>query len=228
MVYHAECFFSCGDRRLEHIICRVNKIDILDNRYQISEKNKVDEISLSAELNLSAKSRMKFEYENRVESESRLNSESDQDSYSYELRYRITKNFTWHSVLAYHDDLGSETDLAYTNSTIECKNDFTYFWNRKYRLIGKFNYKRNKREGAQSNAYLDRNNGNAFNWDLFLNYRINYYTYASIKYQGDKNPGLDTVHKFSVEMMALEDVVILRDLCNNHLNSMVKKVSVHS
>ena len=34
--------------------------------------------------------------------------------------------------------------------------------------------------------------------------------------------------KFSVEMMALEDVVILRDLCNNHLNSMVKKVSVHS
>jgi hypothetical protein len=179
-----------------------NKIDILDNRYQISEKNKVDEISLSAELNLSAKSRMKFEYENRVESESRLNSESDQDSYSYELRYRITKNFTWHSVLAYHDDLGSETDLAYTNSTIECKNDFTYFWNRKYRLIGKFNYKRNKREGAQSNAYLDRNNGNAFNWDLFLNYRINYYTYASIKYQGDKNPGLDTVHKFSVEMKA--------------------------
>ena len=34
--------------------------------------------------------------------------------------------------------------------------------------------------------------------------------------------------KFSVEMMALEDVVILRDLCNNHLNSMVKKVSVHN
>ena len=34
--------------------------------------------------------------------------------------------------------------------------------------------------------------------------------------------------KFSVEMMALEDVVILRDLCNNHLNTMVKKVSVHS
>ena len=33
--------------------------------------------------------------------------------------------------------------------------------------------------------------------------------------------------KFSVEMMALEDVVILRDLCNNQLNSMVKKVSVH-
>ena len=32
--------------------------------------------------------------------------------------------------------------------------------------------------------------------------------------------------KFSVEMMALEDVVILRDLCNNHLNSMVKKVSI--
>jgi hypothetical protein len=26
--------------------------------------------------------------------------------------------------------------------------------------------------------------------------------------------------------MALEDVVILRDLCNNHLNSMVKKVSI--
>ena len=34
--------------------------------------------------------------------------------------------------------------------------------------------------------------------------------------------------KFSVEMMALEDVVILRDLCNNHLNSMVKKVSIHT
>ena len=32
--------------------------------------------------------------------------------------------------------------------------------------------------------------------------------------------------KFSVEMMALEDVVILRDLCNNHLNSMVEKVSI--
>ena len=32
--------------------------------------------------------------------------------------------------------------------------------------------------------------------------------------------------KFSVEMMTLEDVVILRDLCNNHLNSMVKKVSI--
>jgi len=32
--------------------------------------------------------------------------------------------------------------------------------------------------------------------------------------------------KFSVEMMALEDVVILRDLCNNQLNSMVKKVSI--
>jgi len=32
--------------------------------------------------------------------------------------------------------------------------------------------------------------------------------------------------KFSIEMMALEDVVILRDLCNNHLNSMVKKVSI--
>jgi hypothetical protein len=36
------------------------------------------------------------------------------------------------------------------------------------------------------------------------------------------------IDKFSVEMMALEDVVILRDLCNNHLNSMVKKISVHS
>ena len=34
------------------------------------------------------------------------------------------------------------------------------------------------------------------------------------------------IDKFSVEMMALEDVVILRDLCNNHLNSMVKKVSI--
>ena len=32
--------------------------------------------------------------------------------------------------------------------------------------------------------------------------------------------------KFSIEMMALEDVVILRDLCNNHLNSMVKKISI--
>ena len=32
--------------------------------------------------------------------------------------------------------------------------------------------------------------------------------------------------KFSVEMMTLEDVVILRDLCNNHLNSMVKKISI--
>ena len=32
--------------------------------------------------------------------------------------------------------------------------------------------------------------------------------------------------KFSIEMMALEDVVILRDLCNGHLNSMVKKVSI--
>ena len=32
--------------------------------------------------------------------------------------------------------------------------------------------------------------------------------------------------KFSIEMMALEDVVVLRDLCNNHLNAMVKKVSV--
>ena len=34
------------------------------------------------------------------------------------------------------------------------------------------------------------------------------------------------IDKFSVEMMALEDVVILRDLCNNHLNSMVEKVSI--
>jgi len=34
------------------------------------------------------------------------------------------------------------------------------------------------------------------------------------------------IDKFSLEMMALEDVVILRDLCNNHLNSMVKKVSI--
>jgi len=34
------------------------------------------------------------------------------------------------------------------------------------------------------------------------------------------------IDKFSVEMMALEDVVILRDLCNNHLNSMVKKISI--
>ena len=34
------------------------------------------------------------------------------------------------------------------------------------------------------------------------------------------------IDKFSVEMMTLEDVVILRDLCNNHLNSMVKKVSI--
>ena len=32
--------------------------------------------------------------------------------------------------------------------------------------------------------------------------------------------------KFSIEMMALEDVVILRDLCNSHLNQMVKKVSI--
>jgi hypothetical protein len=34
------------------------------------------------------------------------------------------------------------------------------------------------------------------------------------------------IDKFSVEMMALEDVVILRDLCNNHLNSMVEKVKI--
>ena len=32
--------------------------------------------------------------------------------------------------------------------------------------------------------------------------------------------------KFSIEMMALEDVVVLRDLCENHLKSMVKKVSI--
>ena len=32
--------------------------------------------------------------------------------------------------------------------------------------------------------------------------------------------------KFSIEMMALEDVVVLRDLCNEHLNQMVKKVSI--
>ena len=34
--------------------------------------------------------------------------------------------------------------------------------------------------------------------------------------------------KFSIEMMALEDVVILRDLCENHLKTMVKKVSIHT
>ena len=34
------------------------------------------------------------------------------------------------------------------------------------------------------------------------------------------------IDKFSVEQMALEDVVILRDLCNDYLNSMVKKVSI--
>ena len=34
--------------------------------------------------------------------------------------------------------------------------------------------------------------------------------------------------KFSIEMMALEDVVILRDLCEAHLKTMVKKVSIHT
>ena len=36
----------------------------------------------------------------------------------------------------------------------------------------------------------------------------------------------EELDKFSIEMMALEDVVILRDLCNEHLNQMVKKVSI--
>ena len=34
--------------------------------------------------------------------------------------------------------------------------------------------------------------------------------------------------KFSIEMMALEDVVILRDLCEAHLKTMDKKVSIHT
>jgi hypothetical protein len=179
-----------------------NKINILDNRYQSSELNEVEELSLLMNFRFLKNSTLELEYQQRQENNTRLQASLQQDSYLINLRRRLSQDLSWHSILAYHLGQGTEAELSYQNDTIESKNDLTWFFSRKYRLVAKFDYKYNQRQGAQSNAYLDRNNGHAFKWDLFLNYRINDYTFTSLKYSAEKNPDFKANHKISVEIKA--------------------------
>ncbi|MFO7896372.1 MAG: hypothetical protein R6U84_05535 [Candidatus Cloacimonadales bacterium] len=179
-----------------------NKIEILDNRYQNRELNEIEEISFLINFRLWKNSTIELEYQQRQEINSRLLADIQQDSYAVNWRRRISSDLSWRSTFAYHQSQGSEASLFYENSTFENKNDLTWFLSRKYRLVAKFDYKHNQRDGAQSNAYLDRNNGHALRWDLFLNYRINDYTFTSMKYSAEKNPKLSANHKVSLEVKA--------------------------
>ena len=178
----------------------------LDSRY-IDEVEKNDQQTWEAMLRLLSVKRSNFEltYENISEQKSFYDSESRIHLLDFDVRNRLNPDLTLNSNL----DLSRETtnksgeDDDFEIDSIQLTETATYFFKRKYRVFGKFSYKRNFRKGSDYLSFLsDKKNGNIFKWNISLDYKMNSYTSASLEYAGDSYPERNDVHKIEVEVKA--------------------------
>ncbi len=178
---------------------------MLDNRYQDSQQTDITSREVMLRFSRILASDFELTYENRSERESRYDSLIESDVYSLDIRNRVGRNLQIGSRLKYTEESGDRTvgGVSYTLRSYGITETLSYFFQRRYRLFGRLEYRRNERKGSGFLAFLpDKREGNVFRWNMRLNYQLNPFTSAGLEYSGNKYPLQDTVHQMKLEIRA--------------------------
>jgi hypothetical protein len=181
------------------------KDKVLDNRFQDSNKTDIAVRELMLRFSRFWATDFELIYENRSEQESRYDSHIESNSYSLEMRNRYGNNLQIGSLLRYSKETGDRSvgGVSYELKSVGITETVSYFFQRRYRLFSRFEYRRNRRKGSGFLAFLpDKREGNIFRWSTRLNYQINPFTSGGLEYSGNKYPLQDTVHQMKLEVRA--------------------------
>ena len=176
----------------------------MDNRYQtsISRENQSEEIML--DYNYNKKTNFSIYLERRQEFDSQYNSEINAYSGEINMRNRINDDFHLDSSLILTQEEGQDvTEISnYNIKSVELKERITYYFLKKYKLFGRFSYKRNFRSGPFLDYFNEKKDGNLFKTNFTLIYEINNYSSINIEYDGKLYPDSEDIHKISLEAKA--------------------------
>lgn len=182
-----------------------NRDRAMDNRYQESHRTDITAQELMFRFSRFFSSDFEFTYENRTEEETRYDSRIESDSFTLDIRNRLSPNAQLTSVLRYSEESGDSTagGVSYALRSYGLTESISYFFQRRYRVFGRIEYRRNERKGSGFLAFLpEKREGNIFRWSFRLNYQLNPFTSGGVEYSGNNFPLQDTVHQMKVEVRA--------------------------
>ncbi|MCD4795982.1 MAG: hypothetical protein K8R49_02270 [Candidatus Cloacimonetes bacterium] len=178
----------------------------LDNRYNDqSERNFKTNWEGNLRLTAIKNANIELLYKNSNEEDSRYDSRSDLNSFELDIRNRFSNDLILKSSFQYSREIGGKEDESdeYEINAYEVLETVTFFFKRKYRLFGKFSYKKNVRTGSSFLSFLaDKKEGDIFKWNMNLNYKVSRYISANLEYSGNSYPRQDDVHQLSMEVKA--------------------------
>ena len=178
----------------------------LDSRYN-DESETTDETEWEAAMRWNTGSKTSFEYtfESSVVEESQYESYSETVSHELEMRNQVNDDVNLVSALTYGDENGHKSDETnnYTIYSYQVTETVTCFLQRKYRLYGKINMRRNNRRGSEFLSFFDdKKDGTIFKWNLNLDYKMSSITSARLEYTGKRVPDEKTEHEIRLEIKA--------------------------
>ncbi len=177
----------------------------LDNRYDDTVESYTSVHEFMLRLTRFINTDFEITYELREEHESRYLSEIQIDNYKLDIRNRLSRDLNLTTLLQYSYEQGGRQEGSdnYRIHSFSMAETVSYFFQSKYRLFGRLEYRYNKREGSGFLTFLPyKREGSVFRWNTRLNYQLNRYTTASFTYNGNKYPLQDTVHSIKVEFRA--------------------------
>jgi len=182
-----------------------NRDRTLDNRYQDQYRTDIRANELMFRFSRFFGADYELTYEKRSEEESRYESRTESDIYSLDIRNRFGNNLQIGSLLKYSTESGDSTlgGDFFGLSSYSITETVTYFFQRRYRLLSRLEYRRNERDGSGFLSFLpEKRAGNIFRWSVRLNYQLNPFITGGFEYSGNKYPLQDTVHQLKVEARA--------------------------
>ncbi|MCD4818340.1 MAG: hypothetical protein K8S23_06580 [Candidatus Cloacimonetes bacterium] len=176
----------------------------LDNRYQDIDKTLSDDWEFSLTLSKFYKTNLELIYENKKQEESHYNSKTKTDMINLDIRNRLFSETSLTSSIRYISETGSSLSSygSYDLKSIEISEKTNFYFFKKYRLFGKFTYKKNMRSGDFLSSINEKKNGNIFKWFFTIDYRFNNYTTVNLEYSGKKYPDDKSQHKMELEVKA--------------------------
>ena len=156
------------------------------------------------DYNYNKKTNFSIYLERRQEFDSQYNSEINAYSGEINMRNRINDDFHLDSSLILTQEEGQDvTEISnYNIKSVELKERITYYFLKKYKLFGRFSYKRNFRSGPFLDYFNEKKDGNLFKTNFTLIYEINNYSSINIEYDGKLYPDSEDIHKISLEAKA--------------------------
>ncbi len=181
------------------------KDNTLDNRYQDQARMKSYSFEQMLRLTKLRKADLEFTNELSNETDSKYQSVIKKNTQMLEMRNNLANSLIITSKLQRDHEKGDNEQAGreYLIDSYSFKEQGSFFFLNKYRLLSSIEIRNNKRTGSSFLSFIpEKRNGLAYKWMGNLNYKMNSYTTVYLDYTGNKYPLQRDIHQLKLEIRA--------------------------